>query len=67
MKEQSTSTESASRVCYETMETHARQRIQGWLQDLLEAEVTQFLGRAKSQRRLNLFTHLLTRPHRDLT
>jgi hypothetical protein len=49
------------------METHARQRIQGWLQDLLEAEVTQFLGRAKSQRRLNLFTHLLTRPHRDLT
>lgn len=50
MKEQSTSTESASRVCYETMEAHARGRIQSWLQDLLEAEVTQFLGRGKSQR-----------------
>lgn len=51
MKERITSTESASRVCYETMEAHARSRIQSWLQDLLEAEVTEFLGRAKSQRR----------------
>jgi putative transposase len=50
MKEKITSTESASRVCYETMEAHARGRIQGWLQDLLEAEVTEFLGRGKSQR-----------------
>jgi hypothetical protein len=50
MKEKSTSSESASRVCYETMEAHARGRIQSWLQDLLEAEVTQFLGRGKSQR-----------------
>ena len=39
MKEQSTSIEFASRVCYETMEAHARGRIKGWLQDLLEAEV----------------------------
>jgi len=54
MKEQSTSTESASRVCYETMEAHARGRIQSWLQDLLEAEVTQFLGRGKSQRQAQL-------------
>jgi putative transposase len=50
MKEKSTSSESASRVCYETMEAHARGRIQSWLQDLLEAEVTEFLGRSKSQR-----------------
>ena len=50
MKEKITSTESASRVCYETMEAHARSRIQSWLQDLLEAEVTEFLGRGKSQR-----------------
>lgn len=50
MKEKITSTESASRVCYETMEAHARSRIQAWLQDLLEAEVTEFLGRGKSQR-----------------
>ncbi len=32
------------------MEAHARGRFQSWLQDLLEAEVTQFLGRSKSQR-----------------
>jgi transposase-like protein len=32
------------------MEAQARQRIQCWLQDLLEAEVTEFLGRGKSQR-----------------
>ena len=51
MKEKNTSTESASTVCYATMEAHARQRIQVWLQDLLEAEVSEFLGRAKSQRR----------------
>ena len=50
MKEKNTSSESASRVCYETMETHARSCIQMWLQDLLEAEVTEFLGRGKSQR-----------------
>jgi len=51
MKEKTTSSELASTICYETMEAHARQRIQEWLQDLLEAEVTEFLGRAKSQRR----------------
>ena len=38
MKEQSTSIEAASRVCYETMEAHARGPIQSWLQDLLEAK-----------------------------
>jgi len=32
-------------VCCETMEAHARSRMQGWLQDLLEADVTEFLGR----------------------
>jgi putative transposase len=32
------------------MEAQARRRIQSWLQDLLEAEVTEFLGRGKSQR-----------------
>ena len=51
MKEKTTATESASRVCYETMEAHARGCIQRWLQELLEAEVTEFLGRSKSQRR----------------
>ena len=51
MKEKTTSTEAASTVCYEMIESKARSRIQAWLQDLLEAEVTEFLGRAKSQRR----------------
>jgi len=50
MKEQNTSTESASTLCYEAIEAHARKRIQEWLQGLLEAEVTEFLGRAKWQR-----------------
>src|SRR5688572_8367131 len=50
MKEKITSRESASRVCYETMEAHARSCIQSWLQDVLEEEVTEFLGRGKSQR-----------------
>lgn len=51
MKEKNTAAESASTVCYEMIEARARSRIQEWLQDLLEAEVTEFLGRAKSQRR----------------
>src|SRR5574341_1020972 len=51
MKEKNTTTQSASTVCFEMMEAHARARIQEWLQDLLETEVTEFLGRAKSQRR----------------
>lgn len=54
MKEKITSTESASTVCYEMMEAHARQRIQNWLQELLEVEVTEFLGRGKSQRQVGL-------------
>jgi transposase-like protein len=36
------------------MEAHARSRIQSWLQELLEAEVTEFLGRGKSQRQVGL-------------
>jgi hypothetical protein len=54
MKEKTKPTEFASRVCYETMEAHARSCIQRWLQELLEAEVTEFLGRGKSQRRAEL-------------
>ena len=33
-----------------SLEAFARLRIQGWLQDLLEEEVTQLLGRQKSER-----------------
>ena len=35
---------------HEALEDWARSRIQVWLQDLLEDEVTQFLGREKSER-----------------
>src|SRR5215813_6272012 len=51
MKQKTTTEQSASTVCYEMIEAKARERIQSWLQDLLEQEVTEFLGRAKSQRR----------------
>ena len=51
MKQKTTTEQPASTVCYEMIETKARERIQSWLQDLLEVEVMEFLGRAKSQRR----------------
>jgi putative transposase len=54
MEKKSTIGECASSVCYEAMEAHARERIQCWLQELLEAEVTEFLGRARSVRRADL-------------
>ena len=40
-----------SSPCWETLETWARTQIQTWVQELLEAEVTELLGRRKSQRR----------------
>lgn len=40
-----------SRVTYEELEQATRQRIQDWLQDLLEEEVTEFLGRDRYERR----------------
>jgi len=52
MEKESTGRESASRVCYEAMESFARERIQSWLQGILEAEVEEFLGRGKSARRI---------------
>ena len=41
----------SSSPCWETLETWARTQLQTWIQDLLEAEVTELLGRRKSQRR----------------
>lgn len=37
-------------LCYETLESFARLEIQHWLQNLLEAEVTDFLGRGRHER-----------------
>src|SRR3989304_5567912 len=41
----------AARVCWENLEDWVRLQIQGYVQDLLEAEVSEALGRSKSQRR----------------
>ena len=43
----------ASTNAYEALEDWARSRVQVWLQELLEDEVTQFLGREKSERSPN--------------
>ena len=40
----------ASTNAYAALEGWARSRVQVWLQELLEDEVTQFLGREKSER-----------------
>lgn len=51
MKEQNTEARTESRPEWETLESFARERIQHWLQKLLEEEVTDLLGREKSVRR----------------
>jgi putative transposase len=51
MPEHTGSDRKPSTVVWETLEGTLRQQVQGWLQDLLEEEVTAFLGRIKSQRR----------------
>ena len=38
-------------IVFEELESWVRGRIQSWIQDLLEEEVTELLGRGKSQRR----------------
>jgi putative transposase len=51
MKQQTTTEPLPSRVCFDSLEVHIRQVAQKWLQRLLEEEVTEHLGRLKSQRR----------------
>ena len=40
----------SSRVSYETLEGFVREKAQGFIQDILEEEVSVFLGREKSER-----------------
>ena len=40
-----------SRVCFEQLEDWVREKIHGWVQEQLEEEVTELLGRGKSDRR----------------
>ena len=51
MKKQSASASSTSRVHWEHLDEWVRQQIQRLIQEVLEEEVTEFLGRARSQRR----------------
>lgn len=51
MKNQNTPCLEPSRVSWESLESHVRLEAQKWVQRLLEEEVTDLLGRLKSQRR----------------
>lgn len=50
-KRTSTEALASSAVCYDTLEQWARENIQAQLQQLLEEEVTTFLGRVRHERR----------------
>jgi len=51
MENQNTAAGSPSRICFESLEGLVREQGQKWIQKLLEEEVTEALGRLKSQRR----------------
>ena len=51
MEEKSTKERFGSRTIWESLEALARERIQGFVQSLLEEEVTALVGRRKSERR----------------
>jgi len=51
MQKQTTEHTRSSRPAWEGLETLMREKIQGWLQDLLEEEVNELLSRRKSERR----------------
>jgi putative transposase len=51
MMNQNTPAGSSSRVCFDSLEGYVREQAQKWIQKLLEEEVTETLGRLKSQRR----------------
>ncbi|MFI5323242.1 MAG: IS256 family transposase, partial [Thermodesulfobacteriota bacterium] len=46
-----------SRVRYEVLEEFVRMKVQEFIQDILEEEVTEFLGRGKSERMKEIDTH----------
>src|SRR5579875_3901951 len=54
MKKQTRKEQQPSRVVFEGLEAFARREIQKRLQELLEEEITEFLGRARSERRVNI-------------
>ena len=56
MEKKNTERVEESRVVWENLEGMTRIRIQGWIQDLLESEITELLGRQKSERRSDIDT-----------
>ena len=54
MRKESTRSPSESRAHWEDLEEWVRGQIQGLIQELLEEEITELLGRAKSARRSTL-------------
>jgi putative transposase len=53
MKEKHTEKEESKEICYRELEEFARGKIREHLQDLLEQEITEWLGRGKSERKTN--------------
>lgn len=53
MKEKHIGSDESKGIFYERLEEYARAKIQEHLQDLLEQEVSEWLGRAKSERKLH--------------
>jgi hypothetical protein len=51
MEQDTTPDGRTQRVTWETLEEHVRFQVQGFIQELLEQEVTELLGRGKSERR----------------
>ena len=54
MKKKSTPAETAAMVTFETLESFAREHVQQMLQSVVDEEVTTFLGRMKSARRVSV-------------
>ena len=50
MRKGITETVKPSRATYEVLEEMVRQKVQEYIQDILEEEVAEFLGRKKSER-----------------
>ena len=53
MKEKHIGRSESKGTFYEELEGFAREKIRGHLQDLLEQEVSEWLGREKSERKVN--------------
>jgi hypothetical protein len=52
MEAKHTEPEESTGKFYDCLEAYARQHLQAWLQDLLEQEVTDVLGRRKHERKM---------------